>query len=189
MLAIEVLVLAVLATVLLARRGATSPAQNALASAPDLAAKQTIDNIPCLSMEQVSYHVHTHLAVYVNGQLKAVPEGIGIAAPRQTQSSSEGPFVTAGSCFYWLHTHTNDGIIHIESPQEQPFTLGQFFDIWGQPLSTSQVGPAQGTVTAYVNGQPFTGDPRGIPLAAHELVQLDVGSDLAPQPFTFPEGL
>lgn len=181
--------LAVLATVLLAKQGGTSPTQNALAAAPDLAAKQTIDNIPCLSSEQVTYHVHAHLAIYVNGQPKAVPEGIGIAAPRQTQNSSEGPFVTAGACFYWVHTHTNDGIIHIEGPQEQAFTVGQFFDIWGQPLSSSQVGPAQGSIIAYVNGQPFTGDPRGIPLAAKELVQLDVGTDVAPQPFTFPEGL
>ncbi len=38
----------------------------------------------------------------------------------------------AGGCFYWLHTHTEDGIIHIESPVQRTFTLGHFFAIWGR---------------------------------------------------------
>ncbi|MGH2519937.1 MAG: hypothetical protein ACRDF8_09060, partial [Chloroflexota bacterium] len=143
------------------KSSAPTSASLLLAAAPGLTQKQPIDGIPCGTMEQVAYHVHAHLAVYVNGKQRLVPEGIGIALPRVTQSSTEGPFVVSGSCFYWLHTHTNDGIIHIESPAQQPFTLGQFFDIWGQALSTTQVGPAAGPVHAYMNGAPFTGDPRG----------------------------
>ncbi len=55
-----------------------------------------------------------------------------------------------GTCFYWLHVHTTDGIVHIESPSKtQGFTLGQFFDIWGVPLSSTQVGPATGKVTVF----------------------------------------
>ncbi|TMB69738.1 MAG: hypothetical protein E6J51_04535 [Chloroflexi bacterium] len=69
-------------------------------------------------------------------------------------------------------------------------TLGNYFDIWNQPLSTTQLGPTHGQVTAFVDGQPFTGDPRSIPLNAHTLIQLDVGSaSPGPQPFTFPAGL
>jgi len=40
----------------------------------------------------------------------------------------------------WLHTHAADGIIHTESPVERTYTLGDFFDIWGQPLGRHQVG-------------------------------------------------
>jgi hypothetical protein len=140
-------------------------------------------------MEQVSYHVHAHLAIFVNGQAQVIPYGIGIVGPSGVQQSTEGPFVTAGSCFYWLHTHTEDGIIHIEAPQAQPFTLGQFFDLWGQPLGPTQVGSAQGLVIATVNGQRFAGNPRAIPLGNHDLIQLDVGQAVPPQPFTFPPGL
>src|SRR5581483_12030445 len=30
-----------------------------------------------------------------------------------------------------LHTHEPDGIIHVESPVNRKFTLGEFFDVWG----------------------------------------------------------
>jgi hypothetical protein len=43
-------------------------------------------------------------------------------------------------------------------------------------------------VIAYLNGQRCTGDLRAIPLDAHNLIQLDVGGDVAPAPFTFPVG-
>lgn len=161
-----------------------------LAGTDGQAQGQTVDGISCDTSEQVVYHIHAHLAVYTNGRPRIIPEGIGIAPPRQIVQTSSGPFVVSGSCFYWLHSHTADGIIHIESPTQRVYTLGNYFDIWNQPLSASQVGPAHGAVTAYVDGQLFTGDPRSIPLSAHTLIQLDVGSALpGPQPFTFPTGL
>jgi len=168
---------------------ARSSRTNMLAAAPDYAGHPTIDGIPCETMERVSYHVHAHLAVFVDGQQSVVPEGLGIASPRQVQNTSEGPFVASGSCFYWLHTHTADGIIHVESPVPQSFKLGQLFDVWQQPLSSDQVGPARGQVLAYVNGQRYPGDPKQIDLAAHAVIQLDVGQDVPPRPFAFPSGL
>jgi hypothetical protein len=151
---------------------------------------QAVDGMSCDTSEQVVYHIHAHLAVYTNGRLRIIPQGIGIVPPTQTVQTSAGPFVVSGTCFYWLHSHTADGIIHVESPSQRVYTLGNYFDIWNQPLSATQVGPARGTVTAYVDGQPFPGDPRTIPLNAHTLVQLDVGSaSPGPQPFTFPAGL
>ena len=82
----------------------------------------------------------------------------------------------------------DDGIIHIESPVQRTYTLGNWCDIWGVPLDNGHVGPASGTVIAYLNGQRYTGDVRAIPLDAHNLIQLDVGGDVAPAPFTFPVG-
>jgi hypothetical protein len=69
------------------------------------------------------------------------------------------------------------------------FTLGDFFAIWGQPLSSNQVASATGPVIAYVNGERSSGDPSQITLQAHELVQLDVGDETPPRPFTFAPGL
>ena len=153
--------------------GRASPSSSVLvlAPAPDYAGHPAIDNVQCQNTEQVAYHIHQHLAIFVNGQPRGVPEGIGIAPPRQIQNTTNGPFVVGGACFYWLHVHDRTGVIHVESPSEQAFTLGTFFDVWQQPLSASQAGPASGPVIAYVNGQRFQGDPRQIPLTAHDITR------------------
>ena len=98
--------------------------------------------------------------------------------------------MAAGSCFYWLHTHAADGIIHIESPVQRTYTLGDFFDVWGQNLTPTRVGPVGGAVTALYNGQVFRGNPWDIPLTKHAQIQLEVGRPLvAPVAISFPEGL
>jgi hypothetical protein len=171
-------------------RTTTSPAAPALLASTDGEANgQPVDGIKCERDEQVLFHIHAHLAVYVDGAQRLIPEGIGIAPPRQVEQTPDGPFVVAGSCFYWLHSHTRDGIVHIESPVARTYTLGDYFDIWTQPLARDRVGPARGAVTAYLNGKPFMADPRSIPLTAHALVQLDVGTQVPPASFTFPPGL
>jgi hypothetical protein len=126
----------------------------------------------------VAFHIHTHLAIFVNGKQRQVPFGIGIGPPLRGQNFAAGPFVTQGSCFAWLHTHAADGIIHQEAPAKQTFILGQFFAVWGLKLSSTQVGPAHGTVTALVNGKVWKGDPSRIPLSDQTLIQLDVGTPL-----------
>jgi hypothetical protein len=148
-----------------------------------------VDAIRCQVAEQVLFHVHSHLAIFVDGRPLVVPEGIGIAAPRVVEQTSQGPFVVAGGCVYWLHTHARDGIIHIESPLRRTFTLGEFFDVWRQPLGRGEVAGARGPVTAYVDGRRFGGDPRTIALGRHRVIQLDVGRRVAPQRFSFPFGL
>jgi hypothetical protein len=141
----------------------------------------TIDGIECQVSEQAVYHIHAHLTLFVDGKPRQVPYGIGIAPPIQLTNTAKGTFVSGGTCFYWLHTHAADGILHIESPTQTMYTLGQFFDVWGQPLAPGQVGAATGALTTYVNGQQFGGNPRDIPLNAHSQIQLDVGTVVAPQ--------
>lgn len=152
--------------------------------APSGASGNTVDGIKCETNEQVVYHIHAHLAIFVDGAPRSVPYGIGILNPVLSQTT---PFVTGGTCFYWLHTHAADGIIHIESPTKAVYSLGDFFDIWGIPLSANQVGPEKGPVTAFYNGKRFTGtDPRTLPLTPHAEIQLDVGKPLvAPETINF----
>jgi hypothetical protein len=153
-----------------------------LAGLTSAASGKPVNGVKCQSSEQAAYHIHAQLTIYVNGQLRPVPLGIGIVPPVVQQSAS-GPFASApsGGCYYWMHTHAQDGVIHIESPTSKVYTLGDFFAIWGQPLSSNQVGPATGAVTVYVNGKRYSGDPSSIDLSPHEAIQLDVGTP-APSP-------
>ncbi|MBV9195458.1 MAG: hypothetical protein JO168_15035 [Solirubrobacterales bacterium] len=138
-----------------------------------------MDGITCGPTEQLAYHIHAHLAVYADGTPTALPGGIGIPGSA-TVETTEGPVAAGGQCIYWLHTHAPDGVIHVESPTERVYTLGNFFDEWHQPLNARQVAGASGKVTAVVNGRPWTGTPRAIPLLPHAVIQLDVGTPGVP---------
>src|SRR5438309_5245884 len=106
-----------------------------------------VDGIECDTTEYSTFHVHAHLDIFVDGHPLTVPAFIGIEDR---------------SCLYWLHTHTPDGVIHIESPQERGFTLGQFFDIW-QSTSTG-MPPTDRAPIIYVNGQVVTTSLKDTPL-------------------------
>lgn len=138
-----------------------------------------VDGITCGPTEQLAYHIHAHLAVFDGGRLYALPAGIGIPGS-VTEQTSQGPVAAGGRCIYWLHTHTSDGIIHIESPTRRVYTLGNFFDEWHQPLSAARVAGVHGAVTAFVNGRLWKHSLRDIPLLPHGLIQLNIGSPAAP---------
>jgi hypothetical protein len=158
---------------------------SALAPASTTVAGRTVDRIECAPVEQLTYHIHAHLQVYVNGQPRALPPAVGLLGP-VAQQSPQGPFYGATRCYYWLHVHAGDGVIHIESPTARIYTLGDFFDEWGQPLSATQVAGVRGNVTAFINGMRWTRSPRALPLLAHAAIQLDVGSPAVRfQPFSW----
>jgi hypothetical protein len=154
-------------------------------SGPELAPASTtqtatVDGIRCGATEQLAYHIHAHLAVFVSGRLYALPAGIGIPGS-SAQQTSQGPVAAGGQCIYWLHTHTSDGVIHIESPTQRLYTLGNFFDEWHQPLTASQVGTVHGKITAFVDGHLWKKSLRDIPLLPHALIQLNIGQPAPPQ--------
>jgi hypothetical protein len=156
-----------------------------LASASSTLQGTTVNGIQCAPLEQLAYHIHAHLRVYVDGSPRALPAAIGLVEP-VAQQTPYGPFYGAQGCYYWLHTHASDGIIHIESPTQRIYTLGNFFDEWRQSLSATQVAGASGPVVAFVNGKRFTGSPSSIPLDPHGVIQLDVGSPAVKfQPFSW----
>jgi hypothetical protein len=142
-----------------------------------------VDNIPCETNEAAVLHVHTHLAIFYHGVLMQVPPYLGFAATAPGQG-----------CLYWIHTHDGSGIIHIEagsvnSPNGGNYTLGNFFDIWGEQLARTRVGPFEGPVTAFVNGSPYNGDLSQIPLRSHQQIVLEVGRPVVPPPnYVFPVG-
>jgi hypothetical protein len=151
-----------------------------LATLANAATGQTIDGIQCSNGEQFVLHEHTHLTIFVNGKAQVIPYGIGIPGfSGTTDTPDKAFFANSGSCFYWLHTHAEDGVIHIESPSTSTkFALGQFFDEWGVPLSSTQVGQYKGVVTTFFNGRLYRGNPRTLPLGSHYQIQLDVGTPI-----------
>ena len=153
---------------------------------PQGANGQPVDGIEGSSREMLRVHIHAHLAIFEKGRQIAVPYGIGIVRPFEVANG----FVGRGSGFYWLHTHDATGIIHIESPDERTYTLGNFFDVWGRPLSARDVAGLQGLVRAFVDGQLYKGNPRDIVLTAHRLITLEVGQPVVSPPvYLFPNGL
>jgi hypothetical protein len=144
---------------------------------------QPVDSIQCQSNEQLAVHYHAHLSILIDGNETTLPAGVGIDQTDQ--------------CLYWMHTHQADGVIHIEAPKSaatRKFTLGNIFDIWHKPLDSTHVGDTTLTssqkLVIYVDGKPFTGNPRSIVLGAHTLVVLEVTPpEVNPPPsFTFPAG-
>jgi hypothetical protein len=135
---------------------------------------RVIDGIRC-QPEHLESHYHAHLELLRNGHEVKVPALIGIDLQHQ--------------CLYWLHTHDATGIMHIESPDTRTYTLGQFFDVWGQPLSATKAASLSGKLKVFVGTGRVSGDPRSIVLKPHELITIEQGRTIAPPPFQFPPGV
>lgn len=142
-----------------------------------------IDGIQCNNSEQLAYHHHIHLAIFINGQPRPIPLGVGMVPPALVSNTAKGPFAEgSNSCLYWVHIHATDGIVHIESPEVRTYLLTQIFGVWQQPLSATQIGPFTGHVTATVNGQAWTGDPGEIPLDEHAQIVLNLNGPVVNPP-------
>jgi len=149
------------------------------ASAPGLAERLNVLALPPVGDE--SYHIHAMLRIYVDGQPVPVPADIGLDPATGVVSP--------------LHTHDGSGIVHMEAARPYPFTLGEFFDVWGVRLTASALGGytnAGGkTVQVYANGKPVA-DPVGYVMHSHDRIVVGFGT---PGSFptdpatTFPSGL
>ena len=69
--------------------GVPVPSAPALAGTATVATGKTVDGISCNSSEQVVYHIHAHLTVFVNGAARQVPAAIGIPGA-QADEHAEG---------------------------------------------------------------------------------------------------
>jgi hypothetical protein len=161
----------------------------------------TVAGVPCDKLEQTQVHYHTALQILYHGNLAPLPADIGI------QGDPNSP-----TCFYWLHVHpANEDVIHVESPANRVFTVGDFFQVWNAwslgkgegaqhldatHVSTFTLAPGD-TVVVYVDiadgkgPQLYTGDPNQIVLKAHEVITIEVAPPtVSPPPsFTFAGGL
>lgn len=99
-------------------------------AAPILFPPATIGPNSCISEPNTPYHIHVSLVVVIDGAQSPIPEETGIEP----------------GCTHPLHTHsgeydpaTQPARIHVESPIAHDFTLGDFFVVWRQTLTPTQV--------------------------------------------------
>jgi hypothetical protein len=145
--------------------------------------------------EFLIHHVHAHLDVFVDGKPIAVPAGVGINIDDpevQRFKDPDGSVAYGGimrcrtPCISPLHTHDASGIIHTESASPKPNRLGQFFTEWGVRLSDSCVGKhcTREPIAFYVDGKPYTRDPRAIELTDRKEIAIVIGTPPAEIPKT-----
>ena len=122
--------------------------------------------LPALAQEGTALHIHQHLNIIIHGQAVAVPAEIGI--------NQFAGFISP------IHVHDTSGVIHVESPTIQKFTLGQFFDIWGVRFTQDAIGgystDANLSMQVYVNGKKVDGAFRDIELTAHQEIAIVFGT-------------
>jgi hypothetical protein len=147
-------------------------ATNVSTAVRDLNDGQVVDGVPCLRDDLPARHSHIHLALYLDGKAVTVPAGLGVGRPW-----GENPrgFIATGGCFAWIHTHDATGVVHVFTQIGKSDSLGQVFSVWGQPLDTGGALGFRGTIAVLVNGQPFDGDPRSVPLKNLENIVLELG--------------
>jgi hypothetical protein len=137
-----------------------------------------VAGITCEHGEPLRQHEHIHLSVFVNGQPVTITQNTGLD----------------GECLMPLHTYDTTGVIHVETATKRAYTLGDFFTIWHQPLSSTSLMDQQVDAThqvrATVNGQVYDGDPATIPLVGHDVIVVSYGPPFpTPAPFEFPASL
>jgi hypothetical protein len=134
--------------------------------------------------EFLANHVHAHLDVFIDGQPVLVPAAIGINIEDpevkyfEDVKSYGGIEMCDQPCISPLHTHDETGIIHTESLDPEPHTLGQFFTEWGVELSETCVGEhcAPKPIAVYIGGELHEGDPRTIELTDRKVIVIVIGT-------------
>lgn len=108
-------------------------------------------------------HYHPQVQVIIGGQQVLVPANIGVDPATGAMSA--------------VHTHTDDGTIHIEAATTgEAFTLGQLFIQWGVKLTSTQIGGVKAkageTVKLSSDGTPVPGDPANLRLEPDQAIIL-----------------
>ncbi len=159
----------------------------------DQQAQVALAGLTLTPQETLTVHYHAHLDVLLDAAAVPVPAGLGInVGPNGSAPEHGSPGIAA------LHTHEPDGVLHIEAPSQQTFTLGQAFDLWGVALAKDRVGAyttAGRDVLAFVvDGKPVTGSPRDIVLREHQEIAVVITTPghpaptSAPSTYAFPPG-
>ncbi len=178
--------------------GAWATLTHAPTPAPQIPYTGPIDGIPCDAGTQSGQSFRVHLDIWVGTRAMVVPAGTGTvntgsgtcqyyltspAAPTSASGTSASATTGGGS----------SNIIAVAAPAGQKFTLGQFFAIWGLPLSASDLMGHQAaggqSIRAYVNGKAWSGDPAGIPLQPDAEIVLEYGPPWhtpVPATYAFP---
>lgn len=131
----------------------------------------TVGNVQCIGYDNINsltYYAHAHISIFRDGQRLAIPRYIGYAS----------------NCLYELNVDNMNGVVDMYSTQVtyKRLTLSDFFGVWGQPLSWTNVAGFMGQpVVIYVEDDgvlyQYTGDnPGDIDLIHHRSITIQVGA-------------
>ncbi|MEK8089601.1 hypothetical protein [Thermithiobacillus plumbiphilus] len=142
--------------------------------------------LSCGTPGKGSAYTYTHLNIFVDGVQQQLPANVGWVSPplgRIPPDDSDPANVAPpdGSnytCAFPLHTDDNSGKIRFAS--DGAYTLGQFFAVWGQPLSSTNVAGLTGKpISVYVNDAgrltKYTGDLGQLALTPKRDISIVVG--------------
>ena len=157
-------------------------AGSAFALTTDAAAAIKAAGLPAMATEGSVVHYHAHLDVIINGAAVTVPASIGIDSANRAISP--------------LHTHTPDGVVHIEAEQDANFTVGQLLTEWGVKLDKTCIATYctddKSQLLAFKNGKADV-DPPAITIKAHDEIVLwygpKGGTPSVPSSYEFKGGL
>jgi hypothetical protein len=98
--------------------------------------------LTCTTDMATQYHIHPELTIIAEGKPILIPADVGIT----------------NGCMNSLHTHTPDGVLHVESPVQKDFVLGDFFAVWKKDFNRNQIldfkTDSTHAITVTVNGVP-----------------------------------
>jgi hypothetical protein len=134
---------------------------------------------PCAEGE-IQGRFRAHVELFGRRQAVVIPAGIGLRGPLETEHHR----IVGAGCRAPARTLDPAGVIDFDAPD---LTLGDFFAIWGEPLSPHALAGFRGAVTAFVAGRRVPGDPADIPLTDQAQIVLEVGGYIPPhRRFLFP---
>jgi hypothetical protein len=91
-----------------------------------------IGRFDCVFNPPQALEFYAHLSILVNNEFQRIPRYLGAHRTPVTH------------CFYAIHTHDTSGRIHVTPAAPGIFTLGELFQIWGQPLTNTNVAGIAG---------------------------------------------
>jgi hypothetical protein len=138
-----------------------------------------IDGVSCFINGQV--HLHSLISIYKDGKRLGFPNAIG----RPLHGCNHA---------YELHVHDVTGIIHMETDVPKTFKLGQWFSLWGQPLSRNGTAGLAGPARFYVIDKEtitrYDGNPYDIAMLPHREILIVTGTAMSVVPkYKWPAGI
>jgi hypothetical protein len=146
------------------------------ANADQSAARATALGLP---PEGTTLHEHANVQIFIHGEQQPVPANIGISDAGAIQS---------------LHTHSDPGVVHVESSESREFTLGEFFGVWGVRFTPSCLGAycsdGDNRLQVFVDGNEVTDNLQDVQLDDQTVIVVTYGTaaelpDPIPSTFDF----
>lgn len=102
-------------------------------------------------------HWHAKLRIVIKGKEYPIPASIGVKAARHVARGRRGSSLVTDLESEPLHTHADDGVIHVEPKTLKDYSLGEFFKTWEKTFDRNCIleycNNSTHVVKMFVNGK------------------------------------